>query len=295
VDLFIQFVVNGIALGGIYALMSLGFAVIYNTVRIFHVLHGAVFVLAGYVTWALLQTGMPIVVAAGLAVVCATFLGMGIEVAVYRPLRRRGAGFLAAFLASLAGMFFFEGLMVAVFSTTLKVLKTGPLSTFQIGDVYITYFNLLTITLVLILFTLVTLFLEYTQYGRMIRAVASNPDLAVAVGIKASQVYVMVFALGSALAGIGGIMRSYDIGLEPVIGLPLAITAAVGVIIGGIGSLPGAAVGGMALGLAQTLAALIAGGQWGQPVAFALLLVVIVFRPYGLLGSREHRELRRLL
>jgi branched-chain amino acid transport system permease protein len=101
--------------------------------------------------------------------------------------------------------------------------------------------------------------------------------------------------LGSGLAGVAGIVRAYDIGLEPVVGLQLAIIAAVGVIIGGIGSMPGAAVGGLALGLTQTLAAIMFGGQWGQPVAFMMLLVIILFRPYGLLGTREHRELRRLL
>lgn len=295
-EIFAQFLVNGLALGGIYALLSLGFAVIYNTIRIFHVLHGAVFVGSGYVTYLFARVlDWPLAVAAIFGIIGAVLIGLATELLVYRPLRNRSAGFLTSFLASLAGMFFVEGLLVAIASTDLKVLKVGSLPVFNIGEVYITYYNVMTIGLVAGMFFAVTLFFRYTQWGRMIRAVASNPELAAAVGINASRVYLLVFGLGSGLAGVAGIVRSYDIGLEPVVGLQLAIIAAVGVIIGGIGSLPGAAVGGLVLGLAQTLAAVLFGGQWGQPAAFMMLLVIILFRPYGLLGTREHRELRRLL
>jgi branched-chain amino acid transport system permease protein len=295
-DTLAQFLVNGLALGGLYALLSLGFAVIYNTIRVFHVLHGAVFVGAGYVAYFFSRVlEWPLIIGVVFGIAAAVVMGILIELAVYRPLRRRSAGFLTAFLASLAGMFFMEGFLVAIAKTDLKVLKVGPLSVFQVGGVTITYYSVMTIALIIVLFAGVTVFFKRTQWGRMIRAVASNPELATAVGINSSQVYLMVFGLGSGLAGVAGIVRAYDIGLEPVVGLQLAIIAAVGVIIGGIGSMPGAAVGGLALGLTQTLAAIMFGGQWGQPVAFMMLLVIILFRPYGLLGTREHRELRRLL
>ncbi len=295
-ETFAQFLVNGFALGGVYALLSLGFGVIYNTVRIFHVLHGAVFIAAGYITWVLQEhLGLPLAAAGMLGVVGAMVVGMLIEVGVYRPLRGRSAGFLTAFLASLAGMFFVEGFLVAAASTDLKVLKQGPLSTFHLGDVAIAYFHVIIIIVVVILFSAVTVFLRSSKWGRMIRAVASNPDLALSVGIDSNQVFLMVFALGSTLAGIAGIFRAYDVGLEPVVGLQLAIIASIGVIIGGIGSLPGAALGGLTLGLAQTLVAFVLSGQWSQPVAIIIMLGFIVFRPYGLLGTREHRELRRLL
>jgi len=291
-----QFLVNGFALGGVYALLSLGFGVIYNTVRIFHVLHGAVFITAGYITWVFVEhTGLPLYAAGIIGVAGATGAGMLIELGVYRPLRKKAAGFLTAFLASLAGMFFIEGFLVAVSSTDLKVLKQGPLSVFHLGDVVIAYFHIIIIVVVVLLFTAVTLFLRSTQWGRMIRAVASNPELALSVGINSNQVFLMVFALGSSLAGIAGIFRAYDVGLEPVVGLQLAIIASIGVIIGGIGSLPGAALGGLTLGLAQTLVAFLLSGQWSQPVAIIIMLAFIVFRPYGLLGTREHKELRRLL
>lgn len=302
-ELTIQLAINALSLGAIYSLLSLGFAVIYNTVRIFHVLHGAAFVISGYVFWAAgMEWGFPVYIAGSLAVVAAGASGLLMEYGVYRRFRGRGAGFLTSFLGSLSALFFFESLLLVIFRTTIRIPRQpGPLETFNIRseslglDLFILQHSITTIVLVALIVVGVTLFFRFTQWGRMIRAVASNPELAVAVGINAPNVYIMVFVLGSALAGVGGVMQSFEVGVTPVVGIQLAITAVAGVIIGGIGSMPGAVVGALALGVAQTLASYFLGGNWAEPAGFVLLLLVVVFRPYGLLGTREHRELRRLL
>jgi branched-chain amino acid transport system permease protein len=284
-DLLLQLFIDGLTSGALYALMAVGFAMIYNGTRILHLAHGAVFTFGGYALYLLaVPLHLPLAVALVGAVVATACLGVLIDVAVYRPLRNRGSSAEAILVASIGVLTFFQAVYALVFGTDTLNLHQGPLPTIEVGDVIVTSLHIVAAVVACVVFPLLHLFLTRSRYGRAIRALADNPRLAVVRGIETERLYRLIFAIGSGLAGIAVVLVAYDLGVTPDMGFPVLFVALVAVIVGGVGYLPGAAAGGFLLGLLQKLSLWQLSGRWQDVIVFGALVLFLVFRPEGIFG-----------
>lgn len=286
-QLFLQLVVNGIVAGSMYALLAVSFGLIFGTTRTFHFAHGVVYTAAAYATYFFADSlGLPLIVSAVLAVAVAALLGVAIEVVVYQPLRELYATPLVILISSLGVLITIENVIAIAFSTDAKTLSGFPNSTIIVGGVAVTTLRLSIVGISAALFLLVMLFMYFTRHGKAMRAVANSPDLALVVGISSRRIYMLAFALGSAVVSPAAILYTLDKGATPDIGMTAVLIASICVIVGGLGSLPGAALGGLIIGFAQSLGVWKIPSEWQTTIAFGILLLVIIFKPNGLLGQK---------
>jgi branched-chain amino acid transport system permease protein len=286
--LFLQLLLNGLAAGALYALMAVGFALIYNATRMLHLAHGAVFTFGGYALYVLhIRLGLHFAVALVLSVLLTAFFGALNELLVYRPLRRRGSSHAAILIASIGILTLCQAIFALSFGTTTLNMHQGALSTFEVGGLVLTELHVMAAGASIIIFPLLQWFLVRTRHGRAMRALADNPRLAVIYGIDTDRFYVMIFALGSALAAVSVALSAFDVGVRPEMGFSIMFVALIAVIVGGIGYLPGAAAGGLLLGLLQNLSLWPLSSQWQEVVLFGALIAFLVFRPEGIFGHLQ--------
>jgi len=286
VDLFAQLLVNGVIAGSLYALVACSFGLILGTTGTFHFAHGVVYAAGAYSAYFAAGRGLPLWAAAGVGIAGAALVGVFIELVVYRPLRRIAASPLVILIASLGTLIVLENAIAIGFSTDAKVLEGFPRRGIIVGGVGFTTLHVTMVGVSLVVFLALLAFLRWTQTGRAIRAVANSPEMAEIVGIDTGRVFLLVFAIGSAMAAPAAILIMLDRGATPDMGMEAILIAAIAVIVGGIGSVPGAALGALIIGLAQNLGVMKIPSEWQAAIAFGLLLVVVVLRPRGLLGKK---------
>ncbi|HSG91944.1 MAG TPA: branched-chain amino acid ABC transporter permease, partial [Pseudomonadales bacterium] len=260
-DLLLQLLATGLVVGSIYALCAVGWGLIYGTTLHFHVAHGAVFSLAAYYAWAGQQLlGLPLIVAVVVAILAAALSGLLIDLLLYQQLERRGAIRTTVFISSLGLLIVVENVLAMVFTPDPLRMDIGVLhDAVQLGPVFLTWLHVLAVALAIAGYLALMAFLKRSRAGQAIRAVSSSPEMARTVGIDLGRVHLLTYALGSAIAAPAGIIVAMDVGAEPYRGTTFVLLASVGVIMGGIGSIPGAMVGGVFLGLLENL------GVWQIP------------------------------
>ena len=285
-DLFAQLLVNGVIAGSLYALVACSFGLILGTTGTFHFAHGVVFAAGAYGAYFATGRGLPLWAAAAAGIAGAALLGVLIELVVYRPLRKISASPLVILIASLGTLIVLENAIAIGFSTDAKVLEGFPRKALIVGGVGFTTLHVTMVAVSLIAFAGLLAFLHSTRTGRAIRAVATSPEMAEIVGIDTGRVFLLVFAIGSAMAAPAAILIMMDRGATPDMGMEAILIAAIAVIVGGIGSVPGAALGALIIGVAQNLGVMKIPSEWQAAIAFGLLLVVVIVRPHGLLGKK---------
>ena len=287
--MLLQLAVNGIIAGSAYALLALGFGIIYGTTRTFHFAHGAVYTLAGYVFYhSLVVLGLPFFVGVAAALAIAAGLGPSMEQFVYRPLRTVGASEMEVLLSSLGLYVLIENLIIILWRSdprsvpVAEALQQG----IQIGPVWVTGLQFLVLAPSLVLWGALLLFLRRTKRGKAIRALAADPEMTEIVGIDERRVRLFVYALGSALAGVAVVLSAIDTGIAPSAGMNALLIATISVIVGGTSSISGGVAGGFLIGVAENVGIWQIASEWKQAIAFGLLVVFILLRPTGLIGPR---------
>ena len=271
-----------------YALVAVGFGLILHTTRTFHIAHGAVYTAAGFACYLFLQcltTSLVLSILA--AVIVASVLGVMIECLVYHPLRTSRGDLRTSshilMISSLGVYVVITNVLALFFGSEAKLLRPGVEGTISLAGVIVTYIQLG--QFVVGLLTIATLggILSATKYGRLLRAFADDPTLIEIVGYRVRLLRVVVLALGSALAGIAGILHSLDVGIEPYTGMSIVLVASVAVILGGRRSLLSPALGAVILGLLQSVITYVLSDKWSVAVVYAILVAALVVKPRGLL------------
>jgi branched-chain amino acid transport system permease protein len=293
VEFVLQQIINGVALGSIYALMAIGLALIFGILRLINFAHGELLMVGPFFALALLNVGLPFGIAALLAVALTGALGVLMERLAYRPLR--GAPDVTLLLTSLAVSIFLQNGTILVQGGGESKPFRGPA---ELGDrlqimagVGVSSIDLFIMGATLILLVLFTLFVTRTVLGVSMRATAENLVAAQLVGINVGRVIMVAFVVGAAMAAVAGILWGVRVGkIDPLMGFIPVLKAFVATVIGGFGSIPGAVLGGFVLGILEIfLAGSLPPGTTGyrDAIIFALLVVVLLVRPQGILGSSE--------
>ncbi len=286
-----QLLANGLVNGCVFGLVALSFALIYNTTRIFHIAHGAVYTVAAYLCYFFfVQRGIPLWASVGLTLVLTALLGVAIQRLLYAPLQRRRASLAIALLSSLGLYVALVNLVAMLWGNETKVLRPGVEATLQIGSVILTRVQLAQALVGLLLVGGVLIALKTTRWGQVIRAVRDNPTLSTVMGIDTQRVQVWVFGAGSALVGVAAILVALDVGMDPQVGLPVLLTAAAALIIGGVGTFGGPVAGAFLIALMQSLLIWKVSARWVDAFTFGLLVLCLIFRPQGLLSGRRRIE-----
>jgi branched-chain amino acid transport system permease protein len=275
-------------------MLAIGFALIYNVTGILHLSHGAIFSLGGYVVWWVVAQGWSLVAALVIAVLVTAATGVLNHVAVYRPLRRRGSSNLGYFVGSLAFAIVLQNVL-AILSKNVPLFmpNANRIQAYHIGSVYVTELQIIGVLVAALLGALTLALLNFTEFGLNARAVASNPEMARVVGINTERTYVAVYAIGSAATVPAAAIVAYQVGLTPYFGTIYVLNVIAGAILGGIGSFAGPILGGLGVGIVQDVSLLVLPTVWQYSVAFALTLLMLLVRPYGVFGKRPRQEALR--
>ena len=281
----VQQALNGVAIGAVYVLIALGLTVVFGILGIAHFAHGSVAMFGGYLTFLFGQRfGLSFFPAMMLAMVAGAVVGILIERLAYRPVQ--DAPHINAFIIALGLTMMVEGLNLLAFGADQIVIQTAYRGVFNVGGIAVAELRVIVILTALVLVGLTAVLISRTKIGKSIRAVAQNRPAAVLMGVNIHQVSVVVFAISSALGVAAGALVGALLAIAPGVGEGLAVKGFAVLILGGLGSIPGAIVGGLILGVSEAMAAGFISSAYKDVIAFLVMIVVLLFRPEGLLGKR---------
>ena len=293
---FLQQLINGLAVGGIYALVALGYTMVYGVLKLINFAHGDIFTIGAYLGMTLLVSGglsgsMTPVLAVGLVVIIVfglvALLGVALERVAYRPLRK--ANRLAAVVSALGASIVFQNAVMLIYGARVYVYPENliPTLTFNIFGLNVPLMRVIVIVSSLVLMLALYAFINRTRMGTAIRAVAIDQGAARLMGINVDRVISLVFFIGAGLGGVAGVMVGTYYGqIDFTMGWSYGLKAFTAAILGGIGSIPGAMIGGLLLGVIEALGASYLAMAWKDAIAFLVLILILIIRPTGLLGER---------
>ena len=284
--LFFNYLISGIGLGSVYAIIALGYTMVYGIAKMLNFAHGDIIMIGGYVAFfAISQFHLPVVVSILLSVLVCTLLGVTIERLAYKPLRK--ASSLSVLITAIGVSYFLQNGAQLLFTSNTKVFPTVLSGSLSLGSLNVSYITLLTIVVCLLIMGALTLFINRTKTGMAMRACSEDKDAARLMGISVDRTISITFAIGSGLAAIAAVLlcSTYP-QVYPTLGSLPGIKAFTAAVFGGIGSIPGAFVGGILLGIIETLSKAYISTQLSDAIVFAVLIIVLLIKPSGLLGRK---------
>ena len=285
----LQYLINGISIGSVYAIIALGYTMVYGIAKMLNFAHGDVIMVGAYISFCVTSyLGLPAWVSVIAAVVVCTLLGITIEGLAYKPLR--GTPSLAVLITAIGVSYFLQNAAQLIWSSSPKnftsVVTMKPISMAD-GKIVITGEVLLTVAVCILVMVGLTLFTGKTRTGKAMRAVSEDRDAAQLMGINVNQTISTTFAIGSALAAIAGVLLCSTVPtLQPTTGSMPGIRAFTAAVFGGIGSIPGAMLGGILLGIIETFSKAYLSTQFSDAIVFSVLIVILLVKPAGLLGKQ---------
>ncbi len=285
---FIEQLINGLRTGSIYALIAIGYTMVYGIAKMINFAHGDIIMVGAYALYFSISVlGLPVPVALVITVIVCAVLGVVIEKVAYKPLR--SAPPLAVLITAIGMSFFLQSASLLIFgSTPIPFQSVIPNVNINVGTVVISSITVVTLIVTAIAMILLTLFVNKTKMGSAMRAVSEDKGAAELMGIDVNSTISLTFAIGSALAAVAGVLYicQYQ-SMKPTLGALPGIKAFVAAVLGGIGSIPGAMLGGILLGLIESVSKAYISTELADAIVFGVLIVVLLFRPSGLLGKKK--------
>ena len=281
--LFVQLLASGLSNGSYYALLGLGFGLIFATTRIVHFAYGPVYAISAYAVWtATTLAGISLVSSVVLAPVTAAIAGMAIYWFAYRPFQRSGMASHSILILSLGLSIILESGLTLIYGPSIHAIQDFSAPIVILGPVFLTDLQLSEPIVLLFVALALLLFLRRTRYGMAILALGDNRDMAIIVGIDTDRISLVVFAIGSAIAAVAAVFTLLNEGATPTMGFNPVFVAFVVAVVGGLGSIPGSVLGGYLVGLVESLGLWKVPTEWQNSIAFVLLFLVLLVRPQGL-------------
>lgn len=280
---------DGLSLGAIYALIALGYTMVYGIAKMLNFAHGDVIMVGAYTVFTFLSFTNPILAIIA-SIILSTVMGIVIEKLAYKPLRT--ASPLAVLITAIGVSFFLQSIAQLIFGARSQPISLVTFENIEIGNLKINVGTIITLVIGAILMTALTLFVKYTRTGRAMVAVSEDKGAAMLMGINVNKIIMITFAIGSALAAAASIFYLIQIpAVDPLLGSMPGIKAFTAAVIGGIGSIPGAMIGGILLGVVEKICLSIEGlREYTTAIEFTILIIILLVKPIGILGKKRREK-----
>ena len=286
--MLIQLLVNGIVMGAIYSMVALGFALVYNTTRIFHIAYAAIYMFAAYMFYSFYNIlHVQILLSFLVAIILTVILSLFIELVVYRPLENKGSSLNVIMISSIGVMIIIVNTVAMFFGNETKIINQEIASSVSFGNVILTNVQIAQFVVSAFVIFGFLLILKYTKLGIQTRAMRDDDILCSVFGIDSKKLRLILFTISAFFAAVGSVLVAYDVGMDPYVGMPMLLNAIVALIIGGIGRFEAPVLGGFLIGILQSFAVWAFSSRWQDAVTFTLLLLFLLFRPQGILGEKK--------
>jgi branched-chain amino acid transport system permease protein len=287
---FLTTIINGLSIGGMYALVAIGYTMVYGIAKMINFAHGEIIMVGAYIAYVVFSMlGMPVYVAVIASILGCAILGVVTEKVAYKPLRNSGS--LAVLITAIGVSYLLQNLFLLLFgSAAITFPSFLPKGQLSLGGLSISYVALLSLVLTFVCTFLLLLFVNKTRLGKAMRAVSEDKGAAELMGINVNNTISLTFAIGSGIGAIGGVIYglSYSL-INPYLGAMLGIKAFIAAVLGGIGDIKGAMVGGFLIGLAEAFTITYISSTFSDAVVFCILIFILLVKPAGLFG-RNVRE-----